>query len=62
MNSQQIRGAAKILAGKLQQTVGNLLDDDELYVRGSRQQVAGRRLKGRGDVRQRIDNYARIRH
>ena len=52
MNLDQIEGVAKILAGKVQQRAGDLLHDPELYVMGVRKQVAGRKQKGFGDVKQ----------
>jgi uncharacterized protein YjbJ (UPF0337 family) len=62
MNLDQIEGVAKILAGKAQQRVGDLLDDPELFVRGIRQQVAGARQKGFGDAREFIREHKRKLH
>jgi uncharacterized protein YjbJ (UPF0337 family) len=59
MNLDQIEGVAKILAGKVQQRAGDLLDDPELFVRGVRQQVAGAKQKGFGDARQYIREFKR---
>ncbi len=57
MNLDQIRGVAKIVAGKVQQEAGELLDNPEFYVKGVRKQIAGRKLKGLGDMRQAILDY-----
>ena len=63
MNLDQIEGVAKILAGKVQQQAGDLLDNPELYVRGVRQQVAGSKQKGFGDAREFIRDFKRkLRH
>lgn len=62
MNLDQLEGTAKIVKGKLQQAVGELIHDDELYVRGSRQQVRGQRLKRLGTIRERIEDYRRRAH
>jgi uncharacterized protein YjbJ (UPF0337 family) len=59
MNLDQIQGVAKILAGKVQQQAGDLLDDPELYVQGVRKQVAGRKQKGFGDAREIIADFKR---
>ena len=59
MNLDQIEGVAKILAGKVQQQAGDLLDDPELFVRGVQRQVAGRKQKGFGDARQIIREFRR---
>ena len=54
MNKDQIQGVAKMVAGKVQQEAGELLDNPEFYVRGVRKQVAGRKQKGLGDIKQAI--------
>ena len=56
MNRDQIQGVAKIVAGKVQQEAGELLDNPEFYVRGVRKQVAGRKQKGLGDIKQAIED------
>lgn len=57
MNKEQVKGVAKIVAGKIEATTGELLDSPELIVKGVRKQVAGKALKGRGDVLETIEDY-----
>ena len=57
MNLDQIKGVAKIVVGKVQQEAGELFDNPKFYVKGVRKQIAGRKLKGIGDMRQAIQDY-----
>jgi uncharacterized protein YjbJ (UPF0337 family) len=57
MNRDQVRGVAKIVAGKVQEEAGNLIDSAEQIVKGVRKQVAGKAQKGRGDVRKIIKDF-----
>lgn len=57
MNKDQVQGVAKIVAGKVEEEAGNLLDSPELFVKGVKMQVAGKAQKGRGDVRKTIKDY-----
>jgi uncharacterized protein YjbJ (UPF0337 family) len=57
MNKDQVKGVAKIVAGKLQEEVGDLIGSPEQIVKGLTKQVAGKALKGRGDVRKTIKDY-----
>jgi uncharacterized protein YjbJ (UPF0337 family) len=57
MNKEQVKGVAKIVAGKIEATTGELLDSPELIVKGVRKQVAGKALKGRGKVKEIIEDY-----
>jgi uncharacterized protein YjbJ (UPF0337 family) len=59
MNKDQVRGVAKIVAGKVQEEAGNLLDSPELFVKGVTRQVAGKAQKGRGDVRKTIEDFTK---
>lgn len=52
-----MKGAAKYLAGKVQEQAGNLIDSPEHVVRGLTRQVAGKAQKGRGDVRKIIKDF-----
>ncbi len=56
MNKDQIKGAAKIVAGKVQQEVGTLIESDEQVVRGLRTQVAGKAQERRGDIRDIVEH------
>ena len=57
MNKEQVKGVAKIVAGKIEATAGELIDNPELVVKGVSKQVAGKKLKGRGDVKEIIEDY-----
>ena len=57
MNRDQVKGVAKIVAGKVQEEAGNLIDSPEQIVKGLRRQVAGKAQKGRGDVRKIIKDF-----
>lgn len=57
MNKDQIKGAAKIVVGKVQEEAGNLIGDPKQVVVGIAKQVAGRAQKGRGDIKATIKNY-----
>ena len=57
MNRDQVRGVAKIVAGKLQEEAGNLIDSPKQVVKGLTKQVAGKAQKGRGDMRKTIKDY-----
>ena len=59
MNTDQIKGAAKIVVGKVQEGAGNLIDDPKMVVMGIAKQVAGRSQKGRGDIKATIASYRR---
>ena len=57
MNKDQVKGAAKYIAGKVQERAGNLIGSSEQIVRGLTRQVAGKAQKGRGDVRKIIKDF-----
>ena len=57
MNKDQVQGAAKIVAGKVQEEAGNLIGSPEQVVKGLTRQVAGKAQKGRGDVKQIIKDF-----
>lgn len=59
MNRDQIKGVAKIVAGKVQEKAGNLLDNPEFVVKGVSRQVAGKYQKGRGDIKKTIKDFRR---
>ena len=59
MNRDQIKGVAKIVAGKVQEQAGNLFDNPEFVVKGVRKQVAGKFQKGRGDIKKTIKDFKR---
>jgi uncharacterized protein YjbJ (UPF0337 family) len=57
MNKDQIRGVAKIVIGKVQEETGNLIGDPKQVVVGVAKQVAGKRLKRQGDIKQKIEDF-----
>lgn len=57
MNKDQVRGVAKIVAGKVQEEAGNLIGSPEQIVKGVTKQVAGKAQKGRGDVKKTIKDF-----
>jgi uncharacterized protein YjbJ (UPF0337 family) len=57
MNKDQVKGVAKIVAGKVQEEAGNLMGSPEQIVKGLTRQVAGKAQKGRGDVKETIKDF-----
>lgn len=57
MNKDQVKGVAKIVAGKVQEEAGNLVGSSKQVVVGIAKQVAGRAQKGRGDIKATIKGY-----
>jgi uncharacterized protein YjbJ (UPF0337 family) len=57
VNKDQVKGAAKIVAGKIQEETGNLIGSDEQIVKGVKRQIAGKKLKGRGDVKEIVEDF-----
>ena len=55
MNRNQVKGAAKNVAGKVQQKVGALTGNKTQQVRGIGKQVEGKLQKGASDVEQALD-------
>lgn len=52
MNKDQVKGAAKDVAGKVQQQAGKLVGSDKQQAKGIAKQVAGKVQKGVGDVKE----------
>lgn len=52
MNKDQIKGAAKEVAGKLQQQAGKLVGSDKQQAKGIAKQISGKVQKGVGDVKE----------
>jgi uncharacterized protein YjbJ (UPF0337 family) len=59
MNRDQIKGAAKDVAGKVQQKVGELTGNKEQQAKGAAKQVAGKVQKGVGNIEQALDDADR---
>ncbi|CAB5721839.1 CsbD-like [Delftia tsuruhatensis] len=54
MNKDQVKGALKDAAGKVQQTAGELLNSPEQQAKGIAKQVEGTAQKKVGDVKEAI--------
>lgn len=52
MNKDQIKGAAKDVAGKVQEKAGEITGSDKQQVKGLKNQVEGKVQKGFGDVKE----------
>jgi uncharacterized protein YjbJ (UPF0337 family) len=59
MNRDQVKGAAKNVAGKIQQKVGELTGNKTQQAKGAAKRVAGKLQKGVGNVEQAFDNAGR---
>ena len=59
MNKDQVKGAAKVVAGKIQEEAGNLIGSDEQVVKGLSKQIVGKMQKGRGDVKETIEDFVK---
>ena len=51
MNKDQVKGTAKTVAGKVQQSAGKLVGSREQEAKGLGQQMAGKAQKAMGDVK-----------
>lgn len=56
MNSDQIKGKAKDIAGKVQEKVGEAIDSDSQRAKGVAKQVEGKVQEKVGDTRERLDD------
>ena len=56
MNRNQVKGAAKDLAGKVQRKVGEATGSASQQVKGTGKQVEGKLQKGAGDVEKAADD------
>ena len=59
MNTNQIKGTAKDIAGKVQEQVGNATGDTTQQVKGVAKQVEGKVQKGVGNVQDAATDAAR---
>jgi uncharacterized protein YjbJ (UPF0337 family) len=59
MNRDQVKGAAKNVAGKVQQKFGELTGNKTQQAKGAAKQVEGKVQKGVGNVEQALDKAAR---
>lgn len=56
MNTDQVKGALKEAAGKVQQKAGELIDSPEQQAKGLTKQVEGAAQKKVGDVKEAVDD------
>jgi uncharacterized protein YjbJ (UPF0337 family) len=59
MNKDQVKGAAKEVAGKVQRKAGELVDSPEHQVKGAAKEVAGKVQKRAGDVKEDLKDSSR---
>jgi uncharacterized protein YjbJ (UPF0337 family) len=59
MNRNQVKGAAKDVAGKVQRKVGELTGNQNQQAKGAAMQVEGKVQKGVGNVEQALDEADR---
>ena len=59
MNRNQVKGAAKDVAGKVQRKVGELTGNENQQAKGAATQVEGKVQKGVGNVEQALDKADR---
>jgi uncharacterized protein YjbJ (UPF0337 family) len=57
MNKDQVKGAAKDVAGKVQEKAGKLVGSKEQQVKGLSKQISGKVQKGVGDVKQSVKDF-----
>lgn len=60
MNKDQVKGAAKDVAGKLQQKAGKLVGNERLQAKGLAKRISGKLQKGVGDVKEVIKDAGKI--
>jgi uncharacterized protein YjbJ (UPF0337 family) len=59
MNRNQVKGAAKNVAGKVQQKVGELTGNKNQQAKGAAKQVEGKVQRGAGNVEEALDKAGR---
>lgn len=55
-SADQVKGKGKQFVGKIKETVGNALGDDELAAKGTAQRADGKIDEIKGDVKEKIDD------
>jgi uncharacterized protein YjbJ (UPF0337 family) len=56
MNKDQVKGAAKDIAGKVQRKVGEVTGSASQQIKGGAKQVEGKLQRGAGDAQQAAEN------
>ena len=59
MNKNQVKGAAKDIAGKVQEEAGRLVGSKDQQVKGLSKQISGKVQKGVGDVEQAVEDISK---
>lgn len=59
MNKDQVKGAAKDLAGKVQRKTGEAIGSPEHQLKGASKQVEGKTQKAYGDTKEAIRDASR---
>ena len=59
MNKNQLEGAAKNTAGKVQQKIGEVIGNPNQQAKGVAKQIEGNVQKGAGDIEQVLKDSAR---
>ncbi len=59
MNTDQIKGAVKDVAGKVQEKVGEVINSPEQQVKGIAKQIEGQSQKAYGDVKEAAEDAAK---
>ena len=57
MNKDQVKGAVKDVAGKVQEESGKLVGSKEQQVKGLSKQISGKVQKGLGDAKQSVKDF-----
>jgi uncharacterized protein YjbJ (UPF0337 family) len=57
MNKDQVKGAVKDVAGKVQEESGKLVGSTEQQVKGLSKQISGKVQKGVGDAKQSVKDF-----
>ena len=58
MNENQVKGVAKDIAGKVQETVGQAIDSKDQQAKGLSKQVEGKAEKTLGDAKEVVKDAA----
>ncbi len=59
MNTDQLKGAVKEVAGKVQQKTGEVINSPEQQVKGAAKQVEGSVQKNYGDAKESVKDAAK---
>jgi len=57
MNKDQVKGAAKDVAGKVQEEAGKLIGSKDQQIKGLSKQISGKVQKGVGDAKQAVEDF-----